>query len=128
MAIIRGTSKNDTLRGTPHNDTLKGLAGNDSLFGNKGDDKLFGGSGFDKFFFGPGFGRDDIFDFKHGQDKIGISKHLGWTTKQEVLQDAAHSSGGDTELSLNHNDIGADRPTVVIHGLDQLHASDFFFF
>ena len=128
MAIIRGTSKNDTLRGTPHNDTLKGFAGNDSLFGNRGDDKLFGGPGFDKFFFGPGAGRDDIFDFKHGQDKIGISKKYGWATKAEVLQDAASSSGGDTQIGLNHNDPGADSPRIIIHGLDQLHASDFFFF
>ena len=128
MAIIRGTSKNDTLRGTSHNDTLKGFAGNDSLFGNRGDDKLFGGPGFDKFFFAPGSGRDDIFDFHHGQDKIGISKAYGWATKQEVLQDAASSSGGDTTIGLNHNDPGADSPRIIIHGLDQLHASDFFFF
>ena len=128
MAIIRGTSKNDTLRGTPQNDIIKGFAGNDSLFGNRGNDKLFGGPGFDKFFFSPGSGRDEIFDFKHGQDKIGISKKYGWTSKQEVLQDAASSSGGDTQIGLNHNDPGADSPRIIIHGLDQLLASDFFFF
>jgi Ca2+-binding RTX toxin-like protein len=89
MAIIRGTSKNDRLHGTNGNDTIKGLGGNDSLFGNHGNDKLFGGPGFDKFYFSPGSGRDDIFDFKHGQDKIYISKAFGWTSKAVVLQDAA---------------------------------------
>jgi Ca2+-binding RTX toxin-like protein len=127
MATIRGTSKNDTLRGTPHNDVIKGLGGNDSIFGNRGDDRLFGGPGFDKFFFAPGSGRDDIFDFQHG-DKIGISKAYGWTSKLEVLQDAASSSGGDTQIGLNHNDPGADSPRIIIHGLDNIHASDFFFF
>src|SRR3990170_4652031 len=99
MAIIRGTSKNDNLLGTNGRDIIKAFAGNDSLFG---------GPGFDKFFFSPGSDRDEIFDFKHGQDKIGISKKYGWTSKQEVLQDAASSSGGDTQIGLNHNDPGAD--------------------
>lgn len=128
MAIIRGTSKNDTLRGTSHKDTIKGFAGNDSLFGNRGDDKLFGGPGADKFFFSKNSGRDEIFDFKHGQDKIGTSKAIGFESKQQVIQDFASSSGGDTQISLNLNDPGADSPRIIIHGLDQLHASDFFFF
>jgi hypothetical protein len=45
-----------------------------------------------------------------------------------VLQDAAHSSGGDTTIGLKRSDPGADSPSIVIHGLDQLHASDFILF
>jgi len=128
MGVFRGTSKNDTLRGTNGKDTIKGFGGNDSIFGLRGDDKLFGGTGFDKFFFSKGSGRDEIFDFKHGQDKIGISKAIGFESKQQVIQDFASSSGGDTQISLNLNDPGADSPRIIINGLDQLHASDFFFF
>jgi Ca2+-binding RTX toxin-like protein len=126
MAIIRGTSKNDNLHGTNGRDTIKGLGGNDSITGGRGDDKLFGGPGFDKFFFAPGSGRDNVFDFQHG-DKIGISRAYGFHTKQEVL-DASSSSGGDSQIGLNINDPGADSPRIIIHGLDNIHASDFFFF
>jgi Ca2+-binding RTX toxin-like protein len=126
MAVIRGTAKNDNLHGTKGKDTIQGFGGNDTITGGHGDDKLFGGPGSDKFLFAPGSGRDDVFDFHHG-DKIGISKAYGFTTKQEVL-DASSSSGGDSQIGLNHNDPGADSPRIIIHGLDNIHASDFFFF
>jgi serralysin len=127
MAVIRGTAKNDNLHGTNGKDTIKGFGGNDTITGGHGDDKLFGGPGADKFLFAPGSGRDDVFDFHHGEDKIGISKAYGFHSKQEVLDDS-NASGGDTQIGLNINDPGADSPRIIIHGLDHLHANDFFFF
>ncbi|PPS45141.1 S-layer family protein [Chroococcidiopsis sp. TS-821] len=47
MAIIRGTSGNDTLVGTQFADTLLGFAGDDLLLGRRGNDVLRGGRGKD---------------------------------------------------------------------------------
>ncbi|MFC7498210.1 hypothetical protein ACFQRC_03135 [Enterovirga sp. GCM10030262] len=47
MAMIDGTSGNDTLLGTILDDELRGLGGDDLLRGRAGDDRLNGGSGFD---------------------------------------------------------------------------------
>ena len=47
MAIIRGTSGNDTLTGTPLNDLMYGFAGDDLLLGLAGNDTLYGGRGND---------------------------------------------------------------------------------
>lgn len=47
MALINGTSGNDSLLGTAGNDTLDGGAGNDTLDGGAGADALIGGAGDD---------------------------------------------------------------------------------
>lgn len=47
MAIINGTSGDDTRTGTDFNDTINGLAGNDVLNGGDGNDLLNGGLGAD---------------------------------------------------------------------------------
>jgi hypothetical protein len=47
MAIIRGTSGNDTLVGTQFADTILGFAGDDLLLGRRGNDVLRGGRGKD---------------------------------------------------------------------------------
>ncbi|MCB6179513.1 Hint domain-containing protein [Rhodobacter sp. Har01] len=48
MAIITGTTGNDTLSGTNSADLISGLAGNDSLYGGGGSDTLDGGLGADR--------------------------------------------------------------------------------
>lgn len=48
MAIINGTSSNDTKVGTAYADTISGLGGNDSLYGRAGNDIIKGGDGIDK--------------------------------------------------------------------------------
>lgn len=47
MALVTGTSANNTLNGTEDQDTIQGLDGNDTLNGNGGDDLLDGGKGLD---------------------------------------------------------------------------------
>jgi len=42
--------------------------------------------------------------------------------------DASSSSGGDSQIGLDINDPGADSPRIIIHGLDNISASDIFFF
>ena len=58
LAVIVGTSGNDTLYGTGDDDTISGLAGNDSLYGYGGNDLLDGGSGYDYLY--GGFGNDTL--------------------------------------------------------------------
>jgi Ca2+-binding RTX toxin-like protein len=54
MAIINGTSGNDTLNGTNSSDTINGLGGDDTLYGNGGNDTLDGGAGADTMYGGTG--------------------------------------------------------------------------
>ena len=49
MAILNGTSGNNSLTGGLENDSLYGLEGNDTLNGDAGDDLLDGGLGNDRF-------------------------------------------------------------------------------
>jgi Ca2+-binding RTX toxin-like protein len=54
MAILQGTSADDTLNGGSNNDSLNGGLGNDLLFGNGGNDTLNGSDGSDVIFGGNG--------------------------------------------------------------------------
>ena len=47
MAIINGTSANDSLSGTTGADFIYGFDGHDSMFGDDGDDSIYGGNGHD---------------------------------------------------------------------------------
>lgn len=50
MAVINGTSNNDTLPGTDENDTINALNGQDLVSGEGGDDSILGGGGNDTLF------------------------------------------------------------------------------
>ena len=54
MAILQGTSANETLNGGGGNDSLNGGLGDDLLFGDAGNDTLDGGQGSDVIFGGDG--------------------------------------------------------------------------
>jgi Ca2+-binding RTX toxin-like protein len=54
MALINGTSANDTLNGTGSADSIYGFDGHDSLYGEDGDDSLYGGLGHDTLVGGLG--------------------------------------------------------------------------
>lgn len=67
MAVIKGTSKAETLKGTASLDEISGLAGNDILNGLGGNDTLDGGTGDDKLYGGAG---DDIYIVDSAADKV----------------------------------------------------------
>lgn len=76
---LYGDLGDDTLYGGSGKDTLRGGAGNDVLVGGSGKDTLIGGEGSDLFVFNAlaesGYlksGRDQIRDFKHGQDLVDL--------------------------------------------------------
>lgn len=56
MAIIEGTSADNTLPGTEFDDRISGFGGNDTLDGDLGNDSVYGGLGDDLIF--PGDGDD----------------------------------------------------------------------
>jgi Ca2+-binding RTX toxin-like protein len=64
MAVITGTS---------FNDTLKGSADADTITGGSGADTMTGGAGADTFVFKTGDGADFITDFQLGVDRISIA-------------------------------------------------------
>ena len=75
---IDGGTGSDSLRGGQGDDQIQGGDGNDTLGGDLGSDKLTGGVGADLFRFagsdsnaGGGI-RDEITDFTHGSDHIGL--------------------------------------------------------
>jgi serralysin len=83
-----GLSSNETLIGGNGNNTLVGGSGNDRIVGGTGHDLLDGRTGLNTLTGGPGADRfvfdttvgsgslDRIIDFKHGQDKLVLSKAI----------------------------------------------------
>ncbi|MFH5773106.1 calcium-binding protein [Paracoccus sp. NGMCC 1.201697] len=76
MAIIPGTSGNDSLQGGADSDTIYGGAGNDTLTGGAGNDSLYGESGNDIFdITASDFGTDRFFG-GDGADSIRLRAHI----------------------------------------------------
>lgn len=69
---LRGGNGQDILSGGRGKDTLEGGAGDDRLAGEKGRDKLTGGDGDDLFILTAKGGRDRIFDYEDGRDRLGL--------------------------------------------------------
>lgn len=112
MAVIDGTSGNDTLRGGADDDWLYGREGNDSLEGGDGADSLYGSLGADRLFGGDG---DDFLDGGDGNDSLnggagadrlvlGMGNNTltgGAGTDQFVLANPANLDGFDITSSRN---------------------------
>lgn len=117
--VLNGGVGDDNLDGGTDNDTLLGEAGNDRLYGGLGSDRLFGGAGSDLlygeagndlldgglgndtlnggdgadiFVLRPGDGRDTIYGYSDGIDKIGLSGGLNFGRLQ--LESLLHPSQG----------------------------------
>ena len=78
--IIKGSNENDILWGYKGNDKIIGNKGNDVISGGAGNDNLWGGGGKDIFKASKKNGKDTIWDFKKGQDKI----HIGSLKKIKI--------------------------------------------
>jgi Ca2+-binding RTX toxin-like protein len=70
---LEGGAGDDSLEGGHGKDRLYGGAGDDMLTGGSGNDRLYGGAGADIFVFGPGHGRDTVFGFEDGVDRLDFS-------------------------------------------------------
>lgn len=117
MAIIRGTSENDSLSGQPDNDLIFGFAGDDTIDGGSGDDLLVGGDDDDNLIGGGGVdtlnagaGADsltgengDNLDGGHGDDLLVV----GGSEDEPTLK-ASGGADDDTFVSINADRLPAE--------------------
>ncbi|WP_160310383.1 calcium-binding protein [Microvirga vignae] len=117
---VYGDSGNDQIEGGSGSDYLFGGNGNDFVWGGTGNDKMRGGSGSDLFLFNTGNdGRDVIYDFQSGIDKIRIAPPDPITFDQLIA--TAIVDDGDVTLTYAFN------ATITFDNLQlsALKASDF---
>jgi Ca2+-binding RTX toxin-like protein len=113
LAILNGTSADDSIIGTAGDDTIEGLGGNDSLqgldgndilrggdeidnlSGGDGDDRLEGGAGIDYLYDGYG---NDIVDGGEGDDHISNTSSAG--------DDVLIGGAGNDYFGINHIENG----------------------
>jgi Ca2+-binding RTX toxin-like protein len=100
---LTGSAFSDSLEGGAGNDNLGGGSGADTLVGGAGTDSLYGGGGADMFVFNAtnesvkGTGRDIIYDFVSGTDKIDL--HL-IDANTATSGDQAFAFGGATAMAF----------------------------
>ena len=109
MAIVNGTSGNDTLTGGDSADELYGFEGNDRITGGKGNDTIVGGAGDDTltggmhsdvFFVAFDFGQDVITDFDDNADTVEIRN--GSISDFSDIQARMTQVGPDTVLKMDN--------------------------
>jgi Ca2+-binding RTX toxin-like protein len=149
---ISGDDGNDYLMGLAGNDTLKGGGGHDSLVGGTGKDIMEGGDGIDSFVFQSladsgtnAQTRDQITDFKQGQDHIDLSlidaksatygnDSFNWIgtagfTGQAGQLHETFAWNGTQWNTIVEADVNGDRVAdmqIEVSGINYLNASDFF--
>src|ERR671918_237630 len=87
MAIINGTSGNDTLSGTAGDDTINGFGGNDLFLAGStgGDDLFYGGTGSDSIEFRERATSAVVVDFRTGTITGGSSGTISFINVERVL-------------------------------------------
>jgi Ca2+-binding RTX toxin-like protein len=112
MAVINGTSGNDSLTGSNFDDTVKGFEGNDIIANlennNSGDDLFYGNQGNDALYGGDG---NDYLDGGEDKDRIdageGNDTLIGGTGNDLLIG----GEGSDTyfvDVYSGHDTIGND--------------------
>ncbi len=135
---ISGRSGADTIYGGDDYDRLFGEAGNDVIYGDEGTDRIDGGTGNDLLFGGTdgdrdtfiftigdsSFGRDRIFDFEDGIDRLQIN---GYASLAAAQADGA-TIGEDVDGNALIKFLGPIS-TITLIGIDQAQvtAADFVF-
>jgi len=134
VAIIDGTSNNDTLIGTDTADTINGLAGNDILVGGLGGDRyVMSGTGSISFSgtrFGPILQSGNDIVRNNATDGVMDTLVLeGISTTSELLQNSLRRVGNDLVLEyglLKSAPINI-APFLSLHqGLQHLTVSDYY--
>jgi Ca2+-binding RTX toxin-like protein len=99
LDLINGGVGDDTLTGGDGEDTLGGAQNDDSLAGGRGDDRLNGGAGADTIGYDQGFGRDVVFGFTDGVDKLDVSD-FDFAVAQDVI-DLARQAGNAVVIDFD---------------------------
>lgn len=119
VAIVDGTTGNDTLYGSVFGDSLLGGAGSDALYGGQGSDTLIGGAGIDLVDGGDGddlirIGSDDRLDIIRGGEG------------GEVLGDTLELMSNITLAGLDANLLEAEILKANNYGLTGWTSDDTF--
>ncbi|RED18029.1 calcium-binding protein [Pontivivens insulae] len=135
---MRGEAGNDALAGGAGDDYAHGGSGDDAVSGDAGADKLVGGTGADvinggagndklwggnwsgdgeadTFVFEAGTGKDFVFDFEAGVDRIDLT---AWNTDMAALGNVADDQGWATILDLASLDGGQAGDRVILMNVD----------
>ncbi|MBO1351451.1 MAG: hypothetical protein EBE86_030645 [Hormoscilla sp. GUM202] len=107
--ILYGNNGDDLLDGGAGSDRLYGHAGNDTLDGGAGSDRLYGHAGSDTFVLAPGMGRDTIYNFEDGTDKIGLGGGLSFSDLEIV------GSGSFTRIKI----LDTGETLATLRGIDE---------
>jgi Ca2+-binding RTX toxin-like protein len=115
MAVINGSTNNDTLSGTAAADTLFGLAGNDTLRGLGGIDRLIGGAGDDRL---EGAAGDDTLDGGAGSDRLegGTGNDTYYVDSLNDLAIELLNAGTDRVFSTTDWTLGANFEHLSLEG------------
>jgi serralysin len=121
--VIFGGAGADSLRGDQGADFIFGGTGNDTIQGGAGTDLLRGGKGADVFEFVIAGDRDQIVDFRNGQDRIDLTdqSYKSFAMLKAFADITQH--GSTTTIDFG----GGDRIDLVGIRLSQIDASDFIF-
>ncbi|MGK7945323.1 MAG: choice-of-anchor Q domain-containing protein [Microcystaceae cyanobacterium] len=119
--LVYGGDGNDTLLGDIGNDYMLGEQGDDLIDGGLGSDRLRGGTGFDIFVLRSGDGRDIIYDFTDGIDRIGLVDGLTFTD----LGIAQFGSRTDITQITNQTDSNAVLALLVGVNFTNITEDDF---
>ncbi len=131
--LIKGDAGNDKLYGRAGNDTLKGGSGKDKLYGEAGrdtldggagNDSLYGGAGADVFRFSGKWGKDKIYDFQDGLDRIDLRGNSLKFSKLSIKQ-----GNGDGDGIADDVIIKANGQSITLLNVQKalIGASDFLF-
>jgi Ca2+-binding RTX toxin-like protein len=132
MAILRGTTGNDSLVGTDLNDFIYGGAGDDTIDGGAGNDKLAGEDGSDTFLGGAGADHMsggagvDTVDYSTSRDAVTVSLVTGAGSGGDAQGDVL---GGIENLIGSSNIRFGDTLTgdSANNLIDGRHGNDFLF-
>ena len=122
-------SGNDKITGGNGNDIINAGNGDDTIDGGNGDDSLSGNAGKDTFIFNNGYGKDIIFDFEDGIDKLDFSSY----TKDDGAGGAVAITFADLTITRSGGDIkidGLDAGDEVLirnEPMSNITADDFIF-
>lgn len=98
-----GNDGYNVIRGNGGDNSIHGDGGDDFVGGGRGKDALYGGTGGDDFQFHLGDGKDTVFDFDPGEDRLAL---LDFPAFEEFDDLSPHISqhGSDVWISLGDGD------------------------
>jgi serralysin len=104
-------------------DRITGINGKNTFNGGSGNDRLDGGGGADRFDFSGNFGRDRVFDFLEGGDKIDLRGVASITSYRDPTRKHLSTSGDDLRIDAG----GGNVITLLDVDRSGLSADDFLF-